>query len=843
MSSESIYASPRYCKVEELSSTVSPTEKDLKNGKYVFEYVRSEMTRFYADFDVKDPMTSTEFTALRVQANQAFRELCASSSGYVYTDGSYDNEHGRKLSFHIINKNIMIHKPSFTWDCDYGKLMLDELVDGFLKQTDVEGKIIYPRAMFRNAADNEVYGNKDCFRLPLATYEDRQTPKNNKPYPHVPQIKTEDISDYFITVCSGARHPLMDKRIREYRDEMDKKKMVQQTIEMKVAIDPEYEEKKTLTDTEKKKIEAMLELVKKERFCGRTEWLKLLSLLRGNGLSLDLFQKISKESGYVNYNADDCAKEWYNFKSDKICRFPTLHKWLDEDGIDWKSIFCEKRQGMVGDLLTAWREFGTLTDMSVAEIFFKHYSDSLYFTEGRWLHFTEGRGWELGTSDSVVYPLMKFIGGGLNAYVLSMKPTKDEDEKKFDKKKTALLKECVSLCSYSKCSKVIKACQGLFKNDNILAEFDQHPDWFCFSDFKAIDMNTGKAFDLKKEHKILTTCGYPLPEREEKEIERAKEFVLSIVEEKAFESYMSMIACSFYGDPNLNQKVFIHTGSGGNGKSLMTVLLQETLGDYGEVLPIEQLTKDSRGRDEANSALAAMRGKRYAQFVEPEDDRDTTLKVARVKELTGESKIKVRGLFKEATDLFITFTINIFCNEKVKMSKFDGGLERRLAVFPYEFRFVDEPDEQDPYQKKKNPELGGIIKRDKAFQHGFLYLVLDHWRKNKGLFISNDSVKEANKEYMRENNKVVSWLEQNYRASENWIRMKDVYADYSSCPNNEKLTITSFTSFISSLGHKTQEDKSNGRKVYLERIHCIDCRKDTKECECVKKPLGKPSNK
>jgi P4 family phage/plasmid primase-like protien len=834
MSSESIYASPRYCKVEELSSTVSPAEKDLKDGKYVFEYVRSQMTRFYADFDIKDPMTSAEFTALRVQANQVFKELCQPSSGYVYTDGSYDNDHGRKLSFHVINKNIMIHKPSFSWDCDYGKLMLEELTDGFLRETTVDGKTIYPRAIFKRSADNDVYGNKDCFRLPLATYEDRQTPKNNKPFPHVPKVNTGDISDYFITVCSGARHPLMDKRIREYTAEEDKKKSVQQDREMKVAQNPEYEEKKA-TDEEKKKIEAMLELVKKERFCGREEWRRLLSLLRGNGLSLDLFQKVSKESGYAYYNADDCAREWYNFKSKEICRFPTLQTWLEEDGVDWKSMFCRKKQGMVQDLLKAWREFGTLTDMSIAEIFFKHYSDSLYYTDAGWLHYTEKNGWEMGNPDSIVYPLMKFIGGGLSTYVASLKPEEDEDEKKFDKKKAALMKECVGLCSYSKCAKVIKTCQGLFKNNDVLAEFDQLPHWFCFSDFKAIDMKTGDVVDVKKEHKILTTCGYPLPERDEKEVERAKEFVLTIVEEKVFDSYMSMLACSFYGDPNLNQKVFIHTGSGGNGKSLMTILLQETLGNYAGILPIEQLTKDARSKDDANSSLAAMRGKRYAQLVEPEDDRDTTLKVAKVKELTGESKIKVRSLFKESIDMFISFTLNIFCNEKPKLSKFDGGIERRLGVFPYEFRFVDEPDTEDPYQKLKDPELGGTIKRDKSFQHGFLYLCLDHWRKNNGIFISNDSVKEANKVYMRENNKVVSWLEQNYKPSngKDFVRVKEVFANYSSEPSNEKITMTSFTTFISSLGYKTVEDKSNGRKVYLQKIiRCEECSQDVDVCEC-----------
>lgn len=713
-------------------------------------------------------------------------------------------ENKRKLSFHVIFEDKQIKRIGFKpeYEEDTLKWLLGPFYD-----------------TLRKCVDKGVYDKSRKLRLPLV-FDDI------KPVALKPCDPTINLTRFAVNLPIGVYkvNVPLEQNVELLKKEQKSSSSV---------ISP-----KKRTEEDKQEFLEKLRLVKKERFrdCGwQSEWAKMGRLIKSNGLDRNLFLQISKESAGADYDEEGCLSWWFSDSSSGTVGFPVLNRWLEEDGVDWKSMFCRKKQGMVQDLLKAWREFGTLTDMSIAEIFFKHYSDSLYYTDAGWLHYTEKNGWEMGNPDSIVYPLMKFIGGGLSTYVASLKPGEDEDEKKFDKKKAALMKECVGLCSYSKCAKVIKTCQGLFKNNDVLAEFDQIPHWFCFSDFKAIDMKTGDVVDVKKEHKILTTCGYPLPERDEKEVERAKEFVLTIVEEKAFDSYMSMLACSFYGDPNLNQKVFIHTGSGGNGKSLMTILLQETLGNYAGILPIEQLTKDARSKDDANSSLAAMRGKRYAQLVEPEDDRDTTLKVAKVKELTGESKIKVRSLFKESIDMFISFTLNIFCNEKPKLSKFDGGIERRLGVFPYEFRFVDEPDKEDPYQKLKNPELGGTIKRDKSFQHGFLYLCLDHWRKNNGIFISNDSVKEANKVYMRENNKVVSWLDKNYKPSngKDFVRVKEVFVDYSSEPSNEKITMTSFTTFISSLGYKTVEDKSNGRKVYLQKIiRCEECGQDVDVCGC-----------
>jgi phage/plasmid-associated DNA primase len=681
----------------------------------------------------------------------------------------------RKLSFHIIFEDKAIHRLSFKPDQeeDTLKWLLGNFYD-----------------TLRPCVDKGVYDKNRKIRLPCYCNDE-------KPVELMPCDSTINLTRFAINLPPGI-----------YK--------IQKPVEEEKVYD-EKQEEEPITNERIKKMSDMLSMVKKERFQTWNEWFKLLCLMRGNRLSKDLFLQMSKDSGYKNYSQDGCLEEWYKTKEERRYGYPTIHKWLEEDGVDWKILFCKKREGIVADLLKSMNECGgKLTDLAIAEIFYKYYNTSLYWTQAGWIHYNETRGWETGSNNDIVYPLMKLLGDAFYRFAQTLKAADNEDEGEFKKRKKSILSQAERLASYSFCEKVIKTSQTLFKNDNIIEKFDAKPHWFCFSDFKAIDMKTGKVIDVTKDDYIMTTCGYPLPQRNPEKIKEATEFINSLVENKNYKSFMSMIAANFYGDPNLNQKLFVHTGTGGNGKSLLGVLLMYTLSGYAGILPIEQLTRESKGRDDANSALFAMRGKRYAQAVEPEDSKDTTLKIARIKELTGEDSVMVRELHKTAIKMKISFTLNIFCNEKPRMSKSDAAIERRLVVFPYVYEFVDFPDPEDPYQKQKDENKAQMIKSDKAFRDGFLYMCLDYWRECHGKFIPTEDVVKANAEYLLENNLVAPWFSAKYKCSEeNHIRQKELLEIYKK-DTSTILTANSFNKYLQQLGVKIQIDKSNGNKIFVE---------------------------
>jgi phage/plasmid-associated DNA primase len=583
-------------------------------------------------------------------------------------------------------------------------------------------------------------------------------------------------------------------------------------------VEEDKEEEEELKNPERQSnMITRLNMVKKERFQQYDEWFKLLCLMKGNGLKKEDFLRYSKDSGYSGYNEDECLKRWLDLDSRRSLGFPTIHTWLEEDGVDWKSLFCKKKDKMISSLLHLFfTNMCMLSDKDIAEIFFDNYNENLYSTPIGWLHYNDSRGWEIGEDDIIIYPLMKCIGERFNQFVQTMKKKDDEDDKDFNKKKTLLLRETNRLCSYSACNKIIKTAKTLFKNETILKEFDLHAQWFCFSNQKAIDMLTGNIIDVKKEDHILTTCGYPLPPRIDKDVKDAKEIVLSIFGEKFYESYVSMLAYQFQSG-NPQQNVFIQTGSAGNGKSILGNIMRMALGLYAGILPIDQLTQNATGRDTANSAMANMRGRRYCQLNEPEDDNNVlTLKVARLKELSGESEISVRQLHQQATMMRVDFTMSILCNEIPKLSKNDGGVERRIKVITYPYKFVDEPTES--FHKKRDDNIKTRSESDKALHYGFLWLMMDVFNKTQGKFIISEEVKKDSEQYMKENNPISEYMEK-YEPSDRFIRQPILYQKYKeNCKydNKDIVSTKKFTELLIQLKVKIELDSSHGNKVYVK---------------------------
>lgn len=682
---------------------------------------------------------------------------------------AYPKRDCRKLSFHIIFEDKAIRRIGFNPEQEESTLKW--LLGGFYEK-------------LRPCVDKGVYDKNRKLRLPYF-YNDE------KPIELIPCDETINLTRFAVNLPPGF-----------YK------------IQVKPAIvyDEKEEEEEPITESRITKMVELLSMIKKERFQDFQSWFSLMCLMRGNKLPVKLFLQISKESGYKNYNEENCLSQWYKLEEKRTYGFPLIHKWLDEDGVNWRKI--EKQKGLVGDLLEALNTEGSLSDGRIACIFHKYYNESLYYTEAGWIHYDEDRGWQIGDMDTIIMPLMKLLGFSFTEYIKNLQKPDTIEEDAFKKKISFYQKEAKNLGKTGTCKNVLVAAKSLFRNDNILDEFDSKAHWFCFSDFKAIDMKTGEVILITKQDKILTTCGYPLPDESKADKVEAEKFIKSLVEEKYFDSFMSMLAANFYGDPNKNQMVCIHTGTGGNGKSLVGLLLQRTLMNYAGILPIEQLTKESKGRDDANSALASMRGKRYAQYNEPEDSKETVIKVARLKEVSGEDKVNVRELYGKSTAMKIQFTNNIFCNEKPKLSKNDGGVERRLKVFPYVYSFVENPDPEDQFQKKIDRDLGDKIKSDKAFRDGFLFLCLEHWRKNKGIFLLSDNVKEANKEYLLENNPLSEWINL-YESSEIPMSIKTLRELYIAESGNQ-ITAASFRVFLNQLGVRIVTDRSNGHKVYIK---------------------------
>ena len=145
--------------------------------------------------------------------------------------------------------------------------------------------------------------------------------------------------------------------------------------------------------------------------------------------------------------------------------------------------------------------------------------------------------------------------------------------------------------------------------------------------------------------------------------------------------FQMMCGYSLLGE-NPEQVFFILYGGGKNGKSVTLDVLQALLGDYSATLPAEALMENrSRSGGDATPELMAMVGARMV--ISGEADENCSLSEAMVKKWTGDSKVTVRGLYKDAVEISTTQKIFLATNHKPKIKGSDLGIWRRIWLLPF----------------------------------------------------------------------------------------------------------------------------------------------------------------
>jgi len=206
---------------------------------------------------------------------------------------------------------------------------------------------------------------------------------------------------------------------------------------------------------------------------------------------------------------------------------------------------------------------------------------------------------------------------------------------------------------------------------------------------------------------------------------------------------------------NSSESIYLLNGKGGNGKGLLTSIIQAALGDYFLTAENTFLTTNYKG-SQANPTLAAAPGRRYLSISEPEDGTsESVFNMGLVKLLTGKDTVCARGLYKDNINYVPMFTPFIQCNEIPKLKTVDAAAKRRFKIINFPFQFVDNPTKAN--EKLVNRNLKELINKD--FYNQFILLLIKYANeyKNKTLIIPQE-VQNATNEYFEENNILLNWF-------------------------------------------------------------------------------------
>jgi P4 family phage/plasmid primase-like protien len=547
------------------------------------------------------------------------------------------------------------------------------------------------------------------------------------------------------------------------------------------------------------------------------DWITIGMVLYHEGFGLEDWDAVSQRS--ASYDGS-CKTHWNSFKPvAKKVTGATLWKWLKETNPVQFWALIETRPDF-------WKLIEQLNNHSTAEFFYNIHPDAYIFNEGiGWFALGEGNVWK-GYDKATPHGLLSNIAKTFQDLAMDTKKAelatyKKESENETDKgKQEALTKknaERMSVISkaYIKfgskdfCSGVISFLSSFYNNERLDETMDRNPNLFAF---------TNGVYDLEKlefrpivpTDYISITTGYEYDSQSNPDIrKKLKEFFFSLFEDEQTSAYLLSILASCLLGANKFQEFYVFTGSGGNGKSIVTTFMRYVFGDYVANVEPALLTKQTEGPERPCAALVASKYSRVMICTEPE--ASDKLQVAMLKKMTGGDAISVRTLNSKYIHTFVAMFIPfILANDIPALSKIDGGIQRRMKVLKFPFAFKKECVAD--FHRKADIDLEKKM-HTPEWRNEMMTMLIETYKGLKNA-PTCPAVEEQSSEYLDENNPLKEWLSEYYDiGGSNGIQPRELKACYLNDTRTDNIDDKRFKQLLGFNG--IFQKKTNGAMKYV----------------------------
>lgn len=494
-------------------------------------------------------------------------------------------------------------------------------------------------------------------------------------------------------------------------------------------------------------IKKLVEVLKVERADDYTSWMELgwcLYNLDSEKLLLNWI-KFSKKSS--KFEKGKCEKLWNTFQFGNL-GIGSLKMWAKEDNLEAYNDIISK------DITNYIMQNNGGTNNEIAKllhIMYGHEFVCCTFKNNIWFKFN-GNIWE--DDDQGVSLRSRISNEIVNEYLKIVKyytskaiDTDETDKAKFMEKSSEIQKLISKLRTRKFKDDVMKEAQEVFLNKKFLESLDENRDLIGFNngvfDLKEFKFRPGRPEDYIS---YCTKIDYKVFKESSKMYKEVDTFIKQLAPIQEMREYLLLLLSSYLQGHTSDEKFHIWTGSGANGKSKIVELFESCFGDYCIKFPITLLTQKRASSNSANPEVARSKGKRFGTFQEP--DENAQINVGYMKELSGGDKITARALFKEPIDFKPQFKLLLICNHLPKIPSNDGGTWRRLRVFEFKSKFVDNPDEKKSFEFKKDYNLSQKLVK---WKECFMYMLIQWFKIYKETGLKEpEEVKKFTKQYEKE---------------------------------------------------------------------------------------------
>lgn len=453
------------------------------------------------------------------------------------------------------------------------------------------------------------------------------------------------------------------------------------------------------------------------------DWINLGWVLRNIDYRLlETWVEFSKIGS--SYIEGECQKLWNKMRKDHM-GIGTLKWWAKQDNIIKYNEIMDNSIIPLIDLCI--RSDGAHYDIAkVVQAFYKDEIKTVNKTT--WYNYdTDKHRWKLTTEGSILRISLsedickKFIERA--HYWNSQMFGVSEEEKDVNNERA---KKCIKIALQLKNAafkdNIMRELRCLFMDEKFEELLDSRSHLIGFTngvyDLKMHIFRDGMPDDYIFHSTKLNYIAYNSENIEYEEI--ADFFRKLFINENVRNYVLDLLACIIDGSI-VQERFYIFTGEGSNGKSRLLDLIQKTVGDYYCILPIALLTQKRAASNSAQSELERTKGRRFAVMQEPSDQ--DKINIGFMKELSGNDRILTRGLYKEPYEFKPQFKMILTCNELPEVPSDDGGTWRRIRVIEFKSRFCENPvkdnefamdlELSDKFDRWAEPFISMLIDRHK----------------------------------------------------------------------------------------------------------------------------------
>ena len=305
---------------------------------------------------------------------------------------------------------------------------------------------------------------------------------------------------------------------------------------------------------------------------------------------------------------------------------------------------------------------------------------------------------------------------------------------------------------------VMRECRELFFDEEFTKKVDSNKDLIAFNN-GVMDLIKMEFRDGKPEDYISFSTGIDYdsnkPYYDYEEWPLVENFIQQVLPDHEVRKYfLKHLATNLLGG-NTAQKFHILTGSGSNGKSMITNLTATCLGDYACTVPISLFTQRRKGSGSAAPEVIRLKGRRFVTMQEP--DEAIALNTGLMKEITSGENMYARDLFKSGTEFEVQAKFHLACNDKPKINTTDGGTWRRLVVINFLSKFVPKPSEPNEFPMDETIQFKV---KSKLWATPFLSYLVHLLKEEKGIrkLIAPPKVLEYTSEYQNDNDGIAKFI-------------------------------------------------------------------------------------